>query len=313
MGALVRAIRYLGKQGSIVWLAYGALVIATLAQLAVPKLVQNMINALAAGQTANLPPLVRNVAQLAAAQQLGISVNDLTALAADAEGALVSAVLLILVFAITRGAFSFIQSYMAEKTSQGIAFDLRNELFAKIQRLSFSYHDRNQTGQLMIRATDDVEKVRLFLAQGLVLAVGAFLLLIATLIILLTTNWQLTLVVLPILPIALVLFMIFGMVTQPRFGKVQAKLSALNTILQENLAGIRVVKAFAREPQEQARFRSAANSLMSEQIDLSKIFSFLFPLIFLIAQLGQAAILYFGGNQIIGSTLTIGEWQKFSL
>ena len=67
---------------------------------------------------------------------------------------------------------------MAEKTSQGVAFDFRNEIFAKMQALSFSYHDRNQTGQLMIRATDDVEKVRLFIAQGLVLAAQAFLLLI---------------------------------------------------------------------------------------------------------------------------------------
>jgi ATP-binding cassette subfamily B protein len=107
--------------------------------------------------------------------------------------------------------------------------------------------------------------------------------------------------------------MVFGMLSQPRFAKVQAKLSALNTVLQENLAGIRVVKAFAREPQEQARFRAAADTLMQEQIDLARLFGFLFPLIFLIAQLGQAVVLYFGGNQIINGTLTVGEWQKFSL
>jgi ATP-binding cassette subfamily B protein len=75
-------------------------------------------------------------------------------------------------------------------TSQGVAFDFRNEIFAKIQRLSFSYHDQNQTGQLMIRATDDVERLRLFIAQGLILAAQAFLLLIVTLIILLLTNWR---------------------------------------------------------------------------------------------------------------------------
>jgi len=313
MGALVRAIRYLGKQGSIVWMAYGALVVATLAQLAVPKLVQNMINALAAGQTAHLPALVRNVAQAAAAQQLGISVDELSTLAADAEGALVSAVLLILVFAITRGAFSFIQSYMAEKTSQGIAFDLRNELFAKIQRLSFSYHDRNQTGQLMIRATDDVEKVRLFLAQGLVLAVGAFLLLIATLIILLATNWQLTLVVLPILPIALVLFMVFGAVAQPLFTEFQQRLSTLNTVLQESVAGIKVIKAFTREPQQTERFDSAAIDLFRQGLKIGRTFSFLFPFIFLIAQIGQALLLYYGGQQIVNGQTSLGVYQEFTL
>ena len=122
----------------------------------------------------------------------------------------VIALVAVVVFAVVRGAFSFIQTYMAEKTSQGIAFDFRNEIFAKIQRLSFSYHDQNQTGQLMIRATDDVEKVRLFIAQGLILTAQAFLLLIATLIILFLTNWQLTLVIIPILPLALVIFMVFA-------------------------------------------------------------------------------------------------------
>jgi ATP-binding cassette subfamily B multidrug efflux pump len=124
---------------------------------------------------------------------------------------------------------------------------------------------------------------------------------------------QLTLVVLPILPIALVMFMGFGAITQPLFIKVQQKLSALNTILQENLAGIKVVKAFASRAAEQKRFDAAAVILMDQQIYVARIFSFLFPVIFLIANLGQAAVLYFGGVQIVEGTLTIGEWQKFSL
>jgi ATP-binding cassette subfamily B multidrug efflux pump len=232
---------------------------------------------------------------------------------AAAETALLWAITFTLLFAVIRGLFAFAQSYMAEKVSQELAFDFRNELFAKIQRLSFSYHDRNQTGQLMIRATDDVEKVRVFIGQGLLLALQALVLLIGALILLGITNWNLTLHVLPILPLALVLFAVFGAVSQPLFGKVQAKLSALNTVLQENLAGIKVVKAFARERQEQARFRSAADALMEQQIVLARIFSFLFPLIFLLANLGQVVVIYFGGNQIIANTLTVGEWQKFSL
>ncbi|MEZ4736941.1 MAG: ABC transporter transmembrane domain-containing protein [Caldilineaceae bacterium] len=230
-----------------------------------------------------------------------------------ATTALSWAIALTLLFALIRGLFAFAQSYMAEKVSQELAFDFRNELFAKIQRLSFSYHDRNQTGQLMIRATDDVEKLRIFIGQGLLLALQAVVLLLGALILLGITNWNLTLHVLPILPIALVLFMAFGAISQPLFGKVQAKLSALNTILQENLAGIRVVKAFAREQQEQQRFAGAASDLMGQQIALARIFSFLFPFIFLIANLGQVVVIYFGGRQIIAETLTIGEWQKFSL
>ena len=219
-----------------------------------------------------------------------------------------------MVFAALRGVFAFLQAYWAERNSQSMAFDMRNDLFAKIQRLSFSYHDRNQTGQLMIRATDDVEKVRLFIGQGLLQLVGA--------VVLLSRHADHPLHDqrpagagdrCRILPVALVLFMIFGTISQPLFTKVQQKLSALNTILQENLAGIKVVKAFTRETSEQAKFNKSADDLMTQQISVARLFTFLFPLIFLIANLGQATTLYVGGQQIISGTLTLGEWQEFSL
>ncbi len=245
--------------------------------------------------------------------QAGLTAAELDQILSNPLAPLYWAIALILVLAAVRGFFAFAQSYMSEKAGQSVAFDFRNDLFAKIQRLSFSYHDRNRTGQLMIRATDDVEKVRIFIGQGLLLAVQAVVLLTGALLMLLLTNLQLTLVVLPILPIAMVMFMLFGAITQPLFIKVQQKLSALNTILQENLAGIKVVKAFATETKEQQRFDAAAATLMQQQIQVARIFSFLFPVIFLIANLGQAAVLYFGGVQIIEGTLTIGEWQKFSL
>ena len=194
-----------------------------------------------------------------------------------------------------------------------MAFDFRNELYAKIQRLSFSYHDRNQTGQLMIRATDDVEKLRLFIGQGLLMTLQSLVLLVGALVLLFFTNAKLTLVILPILPVAMVVFMVFGSITQPMFTRVQIRLSKLNTVLQENLAGIKVIKAFVREPEQQKRFADSADELMAQQIQVSRTFSFLFPAIFLIMNLGQAAVLYFGGVQIIQATLTLGEWQKFSL
>src|ERR1043166_10269330 len=102
----------------------------------------------------------------------------------------------IVLFSLVRALFAYGQQYNAERISQNIAFDFRNELFAKIQRVSFSYLDRTQTGQLMIRATDDVEKVRLFIGQGLVIALQALVIVVATLVVLAFTNWRLTLVVL---------------------------------------------------------------------------------------------------------------------
>jgi ATP-binding cassette subfamily B multidrug efflux pump len=316
-GGLGRAIRYLGKQRRSTILAYGALLVATIAQLAVPQLVQNMIDAITKAPSTN--PILSGISSLPAAlrdaalTRAGTSTAQMAIDQANAETLLINAAIIIVAFAIMRGVFAFIQAYMAEKTSQGIAFDFRNEIFTKIQRLSFSYHDQNQTGQLMIRATDDVEKVRLFIAQGLVMAAQAFLLLTVTLGILFVTNWRLTLAVLPTLPVALVLFMVFGALSQPLFMQVQMKISALNTVLQENLAGIKVVKAFTREKHEQKRFDKAADALFQQSLKVSRTFAFLFPIIFLIAQLGQAAILYFGGKQILESTLSIGEYQKFSL
>ena len=312
-GGLGRAIRYLGHQRRSTFLAYGALIVATLAQLLVPQLVQNMINSVTQGTIANqilgLPALLQGFA----AGQTGYTVEELQRFQTNAESWLIGATLLIVIVAVTRAVFSFVQAYMAETTSQGVAFDFRNEIFAKIQRLSFSYHDQNQTGQLMIRATDDVEKVRLFIAQGLVLTAQAFLLLIATLIILFVTNWRLTLVVLPILPIALVVFIIFGKVSQPLFVEIQIRLSKLNTILQENMAGIKVVKAFTRERHEQKRFDIATNDLYAQQLKVARTFSFLFPVIFLIMQFGQVALLYFAGGQILNNTLTLGDYQAFSM
>ncbi|NTU80057.1 MAG: ABC transporter ATP-binding protein [Chloroflexales bacterium] len=287
-GALGRAIRYLGGHKRSAAIAYGALVVATLAQLAVPILVQNMIDVVT---------------------KAGVASGDHAA----AESLIFNAAGLIMLFAVLRGVFSFLQAFFSETTSQGLAFDLRNAIFTKIQRLSFSYYDQNQTGQLMIRATDDVERLRTFIAQGLLMTFQSFLLLIGALTVLAFTNLRLTIVVLPLLPVALGVFMLFGRLTQPLFKVVQQRLSALNTILQENMAGLKVVKAFAREPYEERRFDEAATALMAQQLKVSRIFSFLFPIIFLVAQLGQAAILYFGGRQILAGTLDLGEYQKFSL
>ena len=328
-GTMGRAARYLWNYRKEAPLPYVFLIIATLAQLAVPHLVSSIIDAVTSGvvrsgmlnglknmptsQLAQAVPGMLQTLKYPLTWTKDQLVAQLTADKASAPTLILQAGLAILAFAIVRGLFAFLQAYWAERNSQAVAFDMRNELYAKIQRLSFSYHDQNQTGQLMIRATDDVEKVRLFIGQGLLQLVGALVLLTATLIILFVTNAGLALATIWILPVALILFMVFGGITQPLFARVQQKLSALNTILQENLAGIKVVKAFTREASEEVKFRASADALMKQALVIARVFTFLFPLIFLIANLGQATTLYVGGQQIIGGSMTIGEWQEFSL
>jgi ATP-binding cassette, subfamily B, multidrug efflux pump len=327
--AIGRALKYLTHYRRQAALPYIFLLIATLSALVVPRLVRGVIDAVTYGVMsktllAKLPaipqafiaqalPQILSFLKLPADTSLPQLTVYLTNQASGAPGALLKWGIAIVVFAVLRGVFSFLQAYWAERNSQSMAFDMRNDLYAKIQRLSFSYHDRNQTGQLMIRATDDVEKVRMFIGQGLLQLVGAVVLLTGTLIIIFLTNAQLALVTLWILPVALVIFMVFGRYSQPLFTKVQQKMSALNTILQENLAGIKVVKAFTREGSEQVKFNQSADNLMAQQIKVARLFTFMFPLVFMIANLGQATTLYAGGQQIIRGTLTLGEWQEFSL
>jgi ATP-binding cassette, subfamily B, multidrug efflux pump len=328
-GGMGRAIRYLTHYKSQAALPYLFLIIATLSQLAVPSMIRKVIDAVTSGYIADqvLGALDKIPAQFMGAAlpkilevmkyPAGLTVDQLkTQLAADvanAPQALINALVLILIFAVLRGVFAFLQAYWAEKNSQSVAYDLRNDLYSKIQTLSFSYHDKNQTGQLMIRATDDVEKVRLFIGQGLLQLIGAFILLTGTIIILFTTNASLAWAMMPILPVALVLFAFFAGKSRPMFGLVQQKLSALNTVLQENLAGVKVIKAFTREKQQQEKFKARADDTMTQAIKLSRLFTFMFPLVFMIASLGQAAILYVGGKAIIAGTLSIGEWQEFSM
>ena len=313
MASLGRAIRYLGHYRKIAIVAYGALLISIAAQLMVPQILQTILDAITNGVTAQKIATVPAAFQPQALRALGWTAEQYRSFSTGAERALISAGLLIVMFAVARALFAFTQGYNAERVSQSVAFDFRNELFAKIQRLSFGYHDRNQTGQLMIRATDDVEKLRLFIGQWLLMAAQSVVMLVAALVILALTNTQLMLVILPVLPVAMIIFVVFGRITQPMFTKVQIKLSRLNTILQENLAGIKVVKAFVREPEQRARFAESADILMQQQIQVSRTFSFLFPVVFLIINFGQAAVQYFGGVQIINGTLTFGEWQKFTL
>ncbi len=324
-----RALKYLTRYRSQAILPYIFLLIATLSQLAVPRMVRNVIDAVTNSvisktmldQIAKIPVLFVNQAlpnileflKLPADWSLDQVTQHLQQKVDSAPNDILVAGILIVGFASLRGLFAFLQTYWGERNSQSVAFDLRNELYAQVQRLSFSYHDRTQTGQLMIRATDDVEKVRLFLGQGLLQLVGAVVLLAGTLILLFSTNVTLAWASLWILPVALALFVVFGAVSQPLFAKVQQKLSEINTILQENLAGIKVIKAFTREKSEQNKFRVSSKEFMDQQIFISRLFTFLFPFTFLVANLGQASVLYVGGQEIIRGSLTLGEWQEFSL
>ncbi len=224
--ALGRALAYLKRYPKLTLFALFALFAATAAQLAVPYMVQLAIDTVLNEEKLATDPL------------------------STTQTALLTFCVAIVGLALARGIFAFAQSYSSQVLSQDIAFELRNDIFAKIQHLSFSYHDKNRTGQLMIRATDDVEKLRTFIGQGSLIAIQALLLLVGSLVAMISSSPSLTLIISPIIPLAMIIFGAFGRIAQPLFGEVQRRLSAVNTVLEENLSGIKVVKAFARESDE---------------------------------------------------------------
>ena len=214
--------------------------------------------------------------------------------------------------ALARGLFTFLQGYLAERASQGVAYDLRDDLFERIERLSFSYYDRVQTGQLVTRLTSDVEQIRTFAGSGVVQLANAVVMLIGTTALLLYLDWRLALVALSIVPIIAVLLVRFVGRIRPLFREVQQTLGKLNTVLQEDLLGVRVIRAFAREDYETARYTSVNDELLDKNLTTVRVFSNNFPFVFLFANLGTLAIIWFGGWQVIGGRLSIGELIAFN-
>ena len=214
--------------------------------------------------------------------------------------------------ALARGLFTFLQGYLAERASQGVAYDLRDALFERIERLSFSYYDRVQTGQLVTRLTSDVEQIRAFAGSGVVQLANAVVMLMGTTILLLYLDWQLALVALAIVPVIVLLLLRFIGRIRPLFREVQQTLGRLNTVLQEDLSGVRVIRAFAREDYETARYKAVNDELLEKNITTVRVFSNNFPFVFLFANLGTLAIIWFGGWQVIGGRLSIGELVAFN-
>ncbi len=213
--------------------------------------------------------------------------------------------------ALFRALFSFLQGYWAAKASQNVAYDMRNALYEQIHELSFGYHDRAQTGQLLTRATSDVDRVQMFVGRGFIMFITALIMIVGSLILLFSLDWQLALIMVVLMPLTMGIFVFFAQRLRPMFMKVQQYLAHLNTVLQENLAGVRVVKAFAREPYEHDRFSDANLDLMNQNIEAGKMIARAFPLIFLLANLGTLAVVWLGGLQVIGGRLTIGELVAF--
>ncbi len=204
------------------------------------------------------------------------------------------------------------QGIARAQISQGIAFDLRNDLFQHIQRFSFANLDRMQTGQLMTRVSSDVDVARMFLSAGLALLLRSLLMVVGSLIMMLFIDWQLSLVMIVMLAISGSVIFWFLRVVGPLFTIVQQKLGKLNTLVQENLAGVHVVKAFVREGYEIDRFGAQNVEYMDENIKVGRYLALVMPVLLVLTNLGATVAIWRGGMDVIGGRLTIGELVAFS-
>ncbi len=225
---------------------------------------------------------------------------------------IVRGALLLVAVAVVGGIASFLQGYLSGRASHGAAFDMRDEIFARLQSLSFSYHDRIQTGQLITRVTSDVDQVRDFVGGGLVQAIAAAILLVGAVVLLFAMNWQLALVALVAIPGTIFVLVRFVGGLAPMFRGFQQRLAALNSVLQENVAGVRVVKAFAREPFEASRYRTANESLLEQGLKVRRTVANAFPLLFSVGNAGVALVVWVGSVQIAHGRLTVGELVAFT-
>ena len=219
--------------------------------------------------------------------------------------------LVIVVLSLLRGLFSFGQTYFAEYAGQKVAYDLRNKLYDRIQRLSFAFHDKAQTGQLMSRATQDIEGVRFFLSLVVVRIINLVIIFVVISVILLRMNWSLTLVSFACLPLIAFIAVRFGVIMLPLWTKIQQRFASINTALQENLSGVRVVKAFSRQKLETNKFDEETQHLYDLQIRNARIQAVRGPLFNVLTALASALVLWYGGMLVLSGKLNVGQLTEF--
>jgi len=248
---------------------------------------------------------------LAVPKMLGNGID--AALGHGQRSSLIVAALIVLGASLLRGFSGYGNTYLSEMISQKTAYDIRNALYDRLQHLSFAYHDQSQTGQLMSRATVDVEAIQIFFGRGILSLAEVILLFIGISYILFSLNWQLALMTLAFIPLVAWQALYLGRSLRPHWLKVQQLMGVLGTTLEENLTGARIVKAFSRQSQESEKFAGQAKQLYREHITLASSRAFNVPMMAFLIGLPVALILWYGGREVIAGKLTVGNITQFIL
>jgi ATP-binding cassette subfamily B protein len=194
-----------------------------------------------------------------------------------------------------------------------VEMDMRSRMYAHLVRLSFGFYDRHQTGQLMSRATVDLQGVRFFLGYGLIFFFQNIITVLFVTVVLFFFDWKLALIVLGVTPALIVLAYRYSRVAHPTLREVQQRLADVSTVAEENIVGVHVVKAFAQEPAEEAKFKRRSELVFDQTLQANRQRALYVPLISFVPLLAQAGVLLYGAKMVEDGTLTVGGFVAFNL
>jgi ATP-binding cassette subfamily B protein len=212
-----------------------------------------------------------------------------------------------------RAVFMGARRLISGKQALAVEMDLRQGLYAHLVRLSFGFYDRHQTGQLMSRATVDLQGVRFFLGYGLIFFFQNILTVLSVTVVLFFFEWKLALIALAITPVLVVVAYRYSHVAHPTLRDVQQKLADVATVAEENIVGVHVVKSFAQEPQEQAKFNDRSEAVFRQTLRANRQRALYVPFISWVPMLAQAAVLLVGARMVANGQLTVGGFIAFNL
>jgi len=219
----------------------------------------------------------------------------------------------IVVLGILRAALMVGRRLISGRQALGVEYDLRDELYAHLLRLSFGFYDRSQTGQLMSRATIDLQSVRFFLGYGLIFFAQHVVTIVVVTVVLFFYSWQLALVALAITPVVVLTAYRYSRVSQPVLRNVQQKLADVATVAEESIVGVHVVKSFAQEEHREERFAAAADSVFSQTLAANRQRALYVPLLTFLPIAAQAAVLLAAGRMVISGSLSTGAFFAFNV
>ncbi len=199
------------------------------------------------------------------------------------------------------------------KQALAVEMDMRQGLYRHLVRLSFGFYDRHQTGQLMSRATVDLQGVRFFLGYGLIFFFQNVLTVLSVTVVLFFFEWKLALIALAITPVLVVLAYRYSHVAHPTLRDVQQKLADVATVAEENIVGVHVVKSFAQEPQEEQKFSDRSEAVFRQTLRANRQRALYVPFISWVPMLAQAAVLLVGARMVESGNLTVGGFIAFNL